>query len=144
MAWKSYTEISSGRKQGDLQSAMDKYCAAKRAYASKSIGLENIWRELCHAYEADRSNYKDLPILAAQHLIDGFALEILDGDAGRMSNDWIDAVLRHLDLKLKNQLNRSANIFVLSIMGTQSTGKSTLLNTMFVAGPLSALRRISG
>ena len=41
------------------------------------------------------------------------------------------AVLYSLNINLKKVLGRDPLVFVLSIVGTQSTGKSTLLNTMF-------------
>ena len=64
-------------------------------------------------------------------MIDGFVLEILDGDAGILNLEWIKAVFNSLNSELNRVLGREPLIFVLSIMGTQSTGKSTLLNTIF-------------
>ena len=75
--------------------------------------------------------YPNIPLLAAQHLIDGFALEILDGDAGNVNIAWFKKVMLELNDKLMQILGREPKVFVISVMGTQSTGKSTLLNTMF-------------
>lgn len=109
------------------------YFQAKQDYVNKSVGLENLWRELCHIYEADPGNQRPLARLAAQHLLDGFPLEILDGDAGMYCKLWVDTVLAELDTMTKaiKARGRSARILVLSVMGLQSSGKSTMLNLMF-------------
>ncbi len=50
----------------------------------------------------------------------------MDGDAGHVPVIWISAVLDQLIQKLGDQ-----RVFVLSVLGIQSSGKSTMLNTMF-------------
>ena len=64
--------------------------------------------------------------LAARHLIDGFCLELLDGESNMIQMEWVTKVLQELGTMMKGK-----RIFVLSVMGVQSSGKSTLLNTMF-------------
>jgi GTPase Era involved in 16S rRNA processing len=66
-------------------------------------------------------------------LLDGFSLELLDGDAGMLEQSWINAVFGALNVLLTNndKGKNSSRIFVLSVMGVQSSGKSTLLNLMF-------------
>ncbi|CAF1487429.1 unnamed protein product, partial [Didymodactylos carnosus] len=109
----------------------DDYFQAKAKYAATTVGVEHIWRECCHLYIADSNRYASYPGLAAQYLMDGFALELLDGDAGMMCSKWIRQVLIQLNEKLKYLTKKkSIRIFVLSIIGVQSSGKSTLLNTM--------------
>ncbi len=61
------------------------------------------------------------------HLLAGFPLEYMNGDAGVVNNTWLRAILRQLGKKLTDD----ARIFVLSIAGVQSSGKSTLHNAMF-------------
>jgi serine/threonine protein kinase len=92
----------------------------------KTTTMEHLWRELSHLYVADPVNRSNLARLAAQHLLDGFSLELMDGDAGMMNLTWIQGVLK----KLHQELG-SARLLVLSVMGVQSSGKSTLLNYMF-------------
>ncbi|KAL0199415.1 hypothetical protein M9458_007955, partial [Cirrhinus mrigala] len=101
-----------------------------------TFGLEHIIREIGQIYESCssvRKNKKDLqihfsslPSLAAEMMIDGFPLELMDGDAAHVPVIWISAVLDQLIHKLGDQ-----RVFVLSVLGIQSSGKSTMLNAMF-------------
>ncbi|KAI2666988.1 Interferon-induced very large GTPase 1 [Labeo rohita] len=101
-----------------------------------AFGLEHIMREIGQIYESCSSvkkNKKDLqfhfsslPSLAAEMMISGFPLELMDGDAAHVPVIWISAVLDQLIQKLGDQ-----RVFVLSILGIQSSGKSTMLNAMF-------------
>ncbi|KAG1928649.1 interferon-induced very large GTPase 1-like [Pimephales promelas] len=101
-----------------------------------SFGLEHIMREIGQIYESCSSvkkNKKDLqfhfsslPSLAAEMMISGFPLELMDGDAAHVPLVWISAVIDELIQKLGDQ-----RVFVLSVLGIQSSGKSTMLNAMF-------------
>jgi hypothetical protein len=92
----------------------------------KTTTMEHLWRELSHLYVVDPVNRSNLARFAAQHLLDGFSLELMDGDAGMMNLAWIRGVLKELHQELG-----AARLMVLSVMGVQSSGKSTLLNYMF-------------
>ncbi|KAG9329901.1 hypothetical protein JZ751_028637, partial [Albula glossodonta] len=59
-------------------------------------------------------------------LLSGYPLELMDGDAAHVPLTWIKAVLDELTKTIGDR-----KVFVLSILGLQSSGKSTLLNTMF-------------
>lgn len=104
----------------------------ERTLAKKSLGMEigihNLWRELiqlrCFVSEQEAAN---LARLAARHLMDGFSLELVNGDANSIDAQWIDAVMQ----ELQKLTGLSARVFVLSVAGVQSSGKSTLLNLMF-------------
>ncbi|XDV12274.1 hypothetical protein PO909_000982 [Leuciscus waleckii] len=101
-----------------------------------AFGLEHIMREIGQIYESSSSvkkNKKDLqfhfsslPSLAAEMMISGFPLELMDGDAAHVPLVWISAVIDALIQKLGDQ-----RVFVLSVLGMQSSGKSTMLNAMF-------------
>ena len=103
-----------------------------------SFGLEHCFREVGQLYEAFKGIHKDaiaeqvsehinvLPQIAAEALIDGFELEIMDGEASHVPITWIQAIFNYLEARFV-----SKKLFVLSILGVQSSGKSTLLNTMF-------------
>ncbi|XP_065122584.1 interferon-induced very large GTPase 1-like [Paramisgurnus dabryanus] len=97
---------------------------------NKTFGLEHIVRELGQIYESwssvKKNNFSDLPSLAAEMMISGFPLELMDGDAAHVPLIWIKAVLDQLIQKLGDP-----RVFVLSVLGIQSSGKSTLLNAMF-------------
>ncbi|XP_039530345.1 interferon-induced very large GTPase 1 [Pimephales promelas] len=103
-----------------------------------SFGLEHILREFGQIYESWSSvmkNKKDnlqfdfcsLPSLAAEMMISGFPMEMMDGDAAHIPVTWVTAVIEELVKKL----GKKTRIFVLSILGVQSSGKSTMLNAMF-------------
>ncbi|KAL0198959.1 hypothetical protein M9458_007499, partial [Cirrhinus mrigala] len=103
---------------------------------ASNFGLEHIMREIGQIYESCSSvkkNKKDLqihfsslPRLAAEMMMSGFPLELMDGDAAHVPVIWISAVLDQLIKKLGDQ-----RVFVLSVLGIQSSGKSTMLNAMF-------------
>ncbi|GMF34187.1 unnamed protein product [Phytophthora fragariaefolia] len=97
-----------------------------RDWDMKITTMEHLWRELSHLYVVDPVNRSNLATFAAQHLLDGFSLELMDGDAGMMNLKWIRGILTELHKKIG-----TARLLVLSVMGVQSSGKSTLLNYMF-------------
>ncbi|KAM3917678.1 up-regulator of cell proliferation-like [Leptodactylus fuscus] len=104
-----------------------------------NLGIEHFLREIVQIYEAEcamvkneeiNSNEKksnNLPGIAADLLLDGFPLELIDGDASNIPLQWITDVLTELDKKTGGQ----CRMRVITVLGVQSTGKSTLLNTMF-------------
>ncbi|XP_054760712.2 interferon-induced very large GTPase 1-like [Lytechinus pictus] len=104
--------------------------------ANASFGMENIFRELGQIYEAMNGSGKEeqdtgvdveyLPEIAAKLLVKGIPLELVDGDSSSIHIVWVSAVLRQL-----GNIIGEKRLFVLSILGIQSSGKSTLLNTMF-------------
>ncbi|RXM90858.1 Interferon-induced very large GTPase 1 [Acipenser ruthenus] len=67
-----------------------------------------------------------LPGFAADLMIAGYPIELMDGDASHVPLNWISSVLDQVIKKLGDK-----TFFVLSVLGIQSTGKSTLLNAMF-------------
>ncbi|XP_016419932.1 interferon-induced very large GTPase 1-like [Sinocyclocheilus rhinocerous] len=100
-----------------------------------TFGLEHIMREIGQIYEScssvkknkkDLKDFSSLPSLAAEMMISGSPLELMDGDAAHVPVIWISAVLDQLVQKLGDQ-----RVFVLSVLGLQSSGKSTMLNAMF-------------
>ncbi|XP_051729226.1 interferon-induced very large GTPase 1-like [Ctenopharyngodon idella] len=101
---------------------------------SSSLGVQHFMRELSQLYESTHSPknkkhtaLKKLPEICAQLMLTGFPLELIDGDASNIPLTWIRDVLTALN-KLTTPHNR---IRVVTVLGVQSTGKSTLLNTMF-------------
>ena len=106
------------------------------ALSCASLGLEHLLRECCQVYEAVTEaesigsqgikRYTRLPKVAAELLAEGYPLELMDGDASHVPITWIAAVLHEAVILLHDP-----RVFVLSVLGLQSTGKSTLMNTMF-------------
>ncbi|KAM9305362.1 up-regulator of cell proliferation-like [Gastrophryne carolinensis] len=107
--------------------------------SDSSLGIEHFIREIGQFYEAECSMVKGkkitkrqqqfirLPGIAADLLLDGFPLELIDGDASNIPMQWITDVLTELD----NKTGKHCRMRVITVLGVQSTGKSTLLNTMF-------------
>ncbi|XP_048827594.1 interferon-induced very large GTPase 1-like [Brienomyrus brachyistius] len=95
--------------------------------AASTIGLQHIIREVGQMYECSvKQSVGALPALGAEMLISGYPLELMDGDESHVPLIWVQAVLQSLIDKLGDK-----KVYVLSILGLQSSGKSTLLNTMF-------------
>ncbi|KAG7458480.1 hypothetical protein MATL_G00220630 [Megalops atlanticus] len=107
-----------------------------RQISSSSLGVEHFLREMGQLYEAtsslpenhpSRQQMQNLPRLCAQLLLDGFPVELVDGDASNIPLQWMKAVLT----ELHSLTGANSKIRVVTVLGVQSSGKSTLLNTMF-------------
>ena len=108
-----------------------------------SFGPEHLFREIGQLYEAVisqtdaqedlRRKISRLPEIAAQLLYDGFPLELMDGDCAHVPLQWVTSVMEKLSelLEKKKVGTSTPQVFVLSVLGIQSTGKSTMLNTIF-------------
>ena len=107
--------------------------------AKASFGLEHFMRELGQLYESadesavptkqpisDNIPKQKLPSVMADLLLKGQAFEIMDGDAANIAISWVKEVLKHLKAKIGNK-----TLFIVSVLGIQSSGKSTLLNALF-------------
>uniref|UniRef100_A0A3Q2D6R0 Si:dkey-85k7.12 n=1 Tax=Cyprinodon variegatus TaxID=28743 RepID=A0A3Q2D6R0_CYPVA len=104
--------------------------------SNSSLGVEHFFREMGQIYEASlslpesdssRQQLEHLPKLCAQLLLDGLPLELVDGDASSIPLRWVTDVLSQLN----DLVSPKNKIVVVTVLGVQSTGKSTLLNTMF-------------
>ncbi|XP_037988000.1 interferon-induced very large GTPase 1-like isoform X2 [Motacilla alba alba] len=97
-----------------------------------SIGLEHLLREAGQIYEAlqlmnsQNESFIKLPEIAAELMVSGYPVELMDGDASYLPLRWVGAIFDSLIERLGDR-----RVFVLSVLGIQSTGKSTLLNAMF-------------
>ena len=95
-----------------------------------SFGLEHLLREIGQMYEASTffrsQKYNYLPGMVADLVIDGHPLELMDGDVAHVPKHWVLAVLKEVKKKLNDPF-----VVPLTILGLQSSGKSTLLNTLF-------------
>ncbi|XP_073491814.1 interferon-induced very large GTPase 1-like [Aquarana catesbeiana] len=106
---------------------------------SSSLGIEHFIREIGQIYEAEcyatrcisdgeqKKQFLRLPGIFADLLMEGFPVELVDGDVSNIPIQWITDILTELDKKTGGQRKMG----VISVLGVQSTGKSTLLNTMF-------------
>ncbi len=97
-----------------------------------SLGSEHFFREIGKLYELFLANnplenpFIDLPKKYAELMIAGQAIELLDGDSGSMTASWFRAICENVYQQIPHM-----RIFVISILGLQSSGKSTLLNALF-------------
>ena len=116
--------------QKEVQDLGDQLC-------NSSFGLEHIFREVGQAFESIVESsgsatiktelFLKLPQLMARLVLDGMPLELLDGDTAFPLMTWIKAVFD----EIQNIIGENKRIFVISVLGIQSSGESTLLNTMF-------------
>ena len=126
-------------KQAGTQEKLELIC---RDISKSSFGIEHVFRELGQIYEGCmlfrgnelhkiidnlRVDPNDLIMMASQLLLSGFQLEILDGDVSHIPIKWVSAILT----QVSSLIGPSKRIYVISVLGIQSSGKSTLLNTMF-------------
>ncbi|XP_046294238.1 interferon-induced very large GTPase 1-like [Marmota monax] len=98
-----------------------------------TLGIEQFLREIGQIYEAleETSSTRDilflfLPQIAADLMTSGVPIELIDGDTSYVPLKWVAAVFDKLSEKLGDK-----RLFVLSVLGLQSSGKSTLLNALF-------------
>ena len=141
-----------------IQAEIDQCTNLSKLLLDMSVGIESIFREIGEICETTRRSEKSLikelqecnkklPELAAALLMKGVTIELMDGDGLLVPTGWLEDVMNALEQYFKETLNikKDPKIFVLTVLGTQSTGKSTLLNTMFgVQFPVSAGRCTKG
>ncbi|XP_075422627.1 up-regulator of cell proliferation-like [Ascaphus truei] len=127
------------KKCYNLSTNMKELKELDQRISDSSLGIEHFFREVGQFYEAECSMVREgeiqgnerqftrLPGAAADLLLDGFPLELIDGDASNIPLQWVTDVLTELDNKTRGR----CRMRVITVLGVQSTGKSTLLNTMF-------------
>ncbi|XP_057708400.1 interferon-induced very large GTPase 1-like isoform X2 [Corythoichthys intestinalis] len=133
-----------------LQNQFKEQCKNKAVQLDlleSSLGVEHYMREMGLNYEVSKQldegddTLSYLPSVAAEMLLDGYPLELLDGDASNIPEKWVTAVL----MELHKKVGGKSRLLAISVLGVQSSGKSTLLNTMFgVQFPVSSGRCTRG
>ncbi|KAM6913427.1 interferon-induced very large GTPase 1-like [Lycodopsis pacificus] len=137
---KKWTEVLALKKKHDksdlLKIKQTELDEISTKVQSATFGLEHIFREMGQIYEAHASlekqpergqtDWSKYPELAAELMISGHPMELMDGDAGQVPLTWISGLLDEVIKKLGDR-----TVFVLSVLGVQSSGKSTMLNAMF-------------
>ncbi|XP_047672130.1 interferon-induced very large GTPase 1-like isoform X4 [Tachysurus fulvidraco] len=136
--WSKMSEVKKSHVIADQLETRKKLEELSEQLKSASFGLEHILREMGQVYESNQSvkmkrrkmkqreNIALFPALAAELILSGYPLELMDGDASHVPLIWVSAVLDELVKVLGDQ-----RVFVLSVLGIQSSGKSTMLNAMF-------------
>ncbi|XP_063009303.1 interferon-induced very large GTPase 1-like isoform X1 [Melospiza melodia melodia] len=133
---KLWSEIRSRKKSKKKARLSDEFTRALDALSDEinnsSIGLEHFLREVGQIYEAlqflntTNESFVKLPEIAADLMVSGYPVELMDGDTSYLPLRWVGAIFDSLIERLGDK-----RVFVLSVLGIQSTGKSTLLNVMF-------------
>ncbi|XP_070837792.1 interferon-induced very large GTPase 1-like [Chaetodon trifascialis] len=130
-------EEEASNKSDQLQCKQRELDQISTKLQAATFGLEHIFREMGQIYEAHASlenkqpklgqtDWSRYPALAAELMISGQPMELMDGDAGHVPVTWISSLLKEVIQKLGDK-----KVFVLSVLGVQSSGKSTMLNAMF-------------
>ena len=138
----AWVNMQRGKKQLSLNNS-DQQLHLKQledTIVASSFGLEHILREIAQMFQLTEMCSIDYAGAAADMLLSGQPLELMDGDSSYIPLKWFNAVFSKLVRKTNN-----AKIFVISVLGIQSSGKSTMLNTMFgLEFPVSAGRCTRG
>ncbi|XP_059203420.1 interferon-induced very large GTPase 1-like [Centropristis striata] len=135
--WSEVLELKKKKHdKSDLKEKQTELDQISTKLQSATFGLEHIFREMGQIYEAHASlqkqtkrgqtDWSKYPELAAELMISGHPMELMDGDAGHVPLTWISSLLDEVIKKLGDK-----RVFVLSVLGVQSSGKSTMLNAMF-------------
>uniref|UniRef100_A0A3B3ZM61 VLIG-type G domain-containing protein n=1 Tax=Periophthalmus magnuspinnatus TaxID=409849 RepID=A0A3B3ZM61_9GOBI len=129
-------ELKSKQEELELKSKQTELVKLSNDLQSATCGLEHIFREMAQIYEAHKSlnkapkdeqtDWSKYPELAAELMISGYPMELMDGDAGHVPLTWISSVIDLSSSRLGDE-----RVFVLSVLGIQSSGKSTMLNAIF-------------
>jgi len=98
---------------------------------SMNLGVEHFFREVGYLYELQLNNPTErdvlsLPQYVAELFLNGHPIELLDGDAAEVQTLWLNAIF-----KVVAEKHPKLRVYVISILGLQSSGKSTLLNSLF-------------
>ncbi|XP_041432682.1 up-regulator of cell proliferation-like isoform X3 [Xenopus laevis] len=136
-AMNNLSALQAEYKQMSSSPSMTQLSELDQKISDSSLGIEHFLRELGQFYEAEhfmlkeenakKRKFAQLPTYAADLLLGGFPLELIDGDASNIPLQWLQDVLHELD----NKTGKCCRMGVITVLGVQSTGKSTLLNTMF-------------
>ena len=136
-----HTDLVDKLNEDERRKIEKQFLESGKNLSKSSLGIEHIIREFSQVYESFiqaslsqrrkmNENFpidlSQLPRFTANVLIQGYPIEILDGDASHVPTVWLSQVL----LELKSRLG-DKSMYIISILGVQSSGKSTLLNTMF-------------
>ncbi|XP_035283513.1 interferon-induced very large GTPase 1-like [Anguilla anguilla] len=134
--WRKMREVPKDKDKTHVNQMKSKLKSISDKMAATVIGIHHIMREVGQLYETSQTTPKAsiptkqfstiLPKIGADMLVYGCPLELMDGDATHVPLTWIEAVMVELVKIIGDK-----KLFVLSILGLQSSGKSTLLNTMF-------------
>ena len=132
-----YDQYEKCRLEDESEQRDERLKAMDEKLTHGSLGIEHFFRELAVLYDNmaalkekiktdDLNDLLDsLAKVMAEVLMDGTAIEVMDGDAVNVPVAWLSAVLNRIENSSRSTLLKVA------VIGAQSCGKSTLLNTTF-------------
>ncbi|KAK3084474.1 hypothetical protein FSP39_014091 [Pinctada imbricata] len=138
---KSFSEAFEKYEKSRSESDKSNVQKKKRELRDALFGIEHIFLELSQIYESfiRQGEKKDtfiaektmiiltaIPHIVSDLFLSGQILQILDGEASNVPLTWLQSVFDCIRLRKGNVKFTSV-----SILGIQSSGKSTLLNSMF-------------
>ncbi|CAG2207185.1 unnamed protein product [Mytilus edulis] len=132
--WESQKGKIDPKKLNAIKIDVDK---AERNLVEAPFGFEHLIREIGQVFECVKivspttdthfiRTIMQCPRLVAKQLLLGQPFEIMDGDAANVPTTWVSAVFDEIIAIVGN-----VKLLSISVLGIQSSGKSTLLNTMF-------------
>ena len=132
-----YEEYEKCRLEDESEERDERLKSIDEKLTYGSLGIEHFFRELAVLYdniatlkEKDKTDglndlLDSLAKVMAEVLMDGTAIEVMDGDSINVPVAWLSAVLNRIEDSSRSTLLKVA------VIGAQSCGKSTLLNTTF-------------
>jgi len=120
--------VNSHTNPKEIESIRQKIADTLNVMDSMNLGLEHFFREVGHLYKLQQHQFMSLmvPQNVGNLFLNGHPIELLDGDAGQIQTLWLNAIFKHVNAK-----HPKLRVYVISIIGLQSSGKSTLLNSLF-------------
>ena len=135
----------SSRKASDrIRQAEEEYRQNSSALDEIDISVDSFWSEIMHIYNLEAKNKsKQLTSCCAlapaavriaylDYLKQGFAMQLLQGQPLQMAGQFMRDILSELDRQESSKEEK--DLFVVSVIGERSSGKSTLLNSLFGCG----------
>ena len=135
--WREYQDAKAQRESEKIAEAHKEFMKAEANLSRNSFSLDHIFRELGQMYESMQEckmtvlndfhrNIEKLPDIVANLLLCGHPFELMDGDASNIPLTWVKAIFSSL-----GKITGNKKVFIVSVLGVQSSGKSTLLNSLF-------------
>ncbi|XP_060589910.1 interferon-induced very large GTPase 1-like [Ruditapes philippinarum] len=138
-AWEKLKALKSAKNQvkEEIENQETTITDLEKNIDDASFAVQHFFREIGHIYEAILElkedteklrlpNVHQISSIIARLVAHGHQLELIDGESFYMPYNWIKTVLQKVDICIE-----SSKVMTLGVLGLQSSGKSTLLNTMF-------------
>ena len=133
----SVLQNEASSKESEIKTLTENISTLQKQIEHANFGQEHLFREVGHIYDSiivlnvDPATIELPPVQTIIHvvatlIVSGQTFEIIDGDNFYLPSSWVGQVLDQVSLNVNSKKN-----LTLSVLGVQSTGKSTLLNSLF-------------